>query len=71
MTIKDKKSNNQKKPNWYCFTSKSNMLRQLRASDILTWFSCYDPSESSIKACELDILEFINRECRCVKKLSK
>ena len=68
---KGQKSNNQKKETWYCFTSKENLLRMLRGQGILSWYDVYLPDKRITKACEADILEFINRECRALRKSIK
>lgn len=61
-----RKSNNQKKEPWYAVTSKANMLRQIRGQGILSWLDTVK-GKALIEACEEDILEFVNRECRAVR----
>lgn len=63
---KGKKSNNQKKAGWHCFTSKDSMLRQIRGTGLLSLFDTYKPDKRIIEATEQDILEFVNRECRAL-----
>lgn len=64
---KGKKSNNQKKKDWFAFTSEATMLRQIRGIDLLSWFDAYKPEKASVIAAEQDILAFVNRECKAVR----
>lgn len=65
---KGKKSNtnNSKKPEWYCFTSKYEMRRQLDGI-VLPTLDYLQIPEGTMDFLREDILGFVNRECRAVK----
>jgi hypothetical protein len=64
---KGKPSNNQKKKQWYCFTSKESMKKLLEAQGILEIFDTYKIKSAHKDFFIEDVLEFINRECRVVR----
>lgn len=54
------------KEQWYCFSSRYSIAKWVHQS-IEDWLAIYDVPKAAKDALELDMVEAMNRECRCVQ----